>query len=144
MLALEPQNLPGRRGWSLRVKLSVSVAVAFCLILGLVTATEIFGLPFSEQVGELAQRRAEILRNLSVIADLKKERLRSWLEERRDDLRVQSDYRVVGADFEDLRLAYGRLLATGASPTLAHEALRATPAYQRLRAYLTKVRKSNM
>lgn len=68
--------------------------LSFGLLLSAILAgmelVETFGIPFTQLTGKYDQRKAEVFRNLNLIADLKKERLERWLKERRDDSKVLS------------------------------------------------------
>ncbi|MEF9427371.1 MAG: cache domain-containing protein, partial [Candidatus Mariimomonas ferrooxydans] len=58
----------------------------------------IYGVPFTSYAGRQGQRRIEAFKSLSLIADLKKERLLRWIEERNDDIHVFSSNGLVVAN----------------------------------------------
>ncbi|MBI5186424.1 MAG: HAMP domain-containing protein [Nitrospinae bacterium] len=74
----------------LRWRMILSFGLLFSVILAGMELVEIFGVPFTPLKGKYDQRKAEVFRNLSLVADLKKERLELWLKERLGDSKVLS------------------------------------------------------
>ena len=72
-------------------RLAVWFSVTFMLVLALVELVSIYGLIFTTYSGRQGQQREEAFASLDLIADLQKERLERWLEERRDDARVGAE-----------------------------------------------------
>ena len=74
--------------YSLRSKMLFYFMFLFIVILLVMKIVEIYGIPFTRIQGEYKIRRSEVLMNLNLMADLKKERIVRWLKKRRDDARV--------------------------------------------------------
>ncbi len=73
---------------NLRSKIALSFGFFFTVLLLLVTLVWAFGIPFTTYSGSYGRERSEALKELSLIADLKKDRLLLWLEERKGDAEV--------------------------------------------------------
>jgi PAS domain S-box-containing protein len=77
---------PRRTGLSLRSKMVMGFCVPIAVTLLAVGLVSTFGIPFTTFEGTYGQDRADVLKNLSLVADLKKERFQLWLQERKDDV----------------------------------------------------------
>lgn len=87
---------------SLRSRMAVSFGILFAGILIVVSLARTFGIPFTSVRGTYSEERSEVLRNLSLVADLKKERLLLWLYERRGDTQVLSQNEFVSLSMKRL------------------------------------------
>lgn len=76
--------------FSLRTKMLVCFGLLFAVTLILYSLVRSFGVPFTIYTGSYGNQRSQSLKNLSLVADLKKERFLLWLEERKDDAGVLS------------------------------------------------------
>ncbi|MBI5251845.1 MAG: PAS domain S-box protein, partial [Desulfomonile tiedjei] len=74
----------------LRVKMLIGFGLLFASAFTLVIMIITFGIPFTSYTGWYGLEQTEVLNNLTLVADLKKERLVLWLEERGDDARTIS------------------------------------------------------
>ncbi len=86
---VEPER-QSRPSWfrSIRTRLIVCFTLAFVVVLVLVELAGIAGIPFTSSPGRLRERKAETFRNLDLIANLKKQRLRRLLDELRRDVGI--------------------------------------------------------
>jgi signal transduction histidine kinase len=75
---------------SLRSRVALSFGGLFALILIIVNLAQTFGIPGTSDRGFYGEARSDVLRNLSLVADLKKERLLLWLDERKGDVALLS------------------------------------------------------
>ena len=75
---------------SLRSRMALGFGALFTCVLLLVGFSMIFGIPFTSNTGYYGQEKSQVLRNLSLVADLKKERLLVWLNERKGDAQVMA------------------------------------------------------
>lgn len=77
--------------------LTLFIAMMVLLFLGLR-----YGLPFTGFKGLYESVRLEAFNHFSLVADLKKERLLHWLEERRDDARILAGNPMVASSVEKI------------------------------------------
>ena len=71
--------------YSLKARMLVSFGLLLVMALLSIEISYIYGVPFTGFGGELEENQTEAFRELNIIADLKKERLLRWIEERKDD-----------------------------------------------------------
>ena len=90
---------PTQRGFffSIRAKMLIYFGLALATIFIIDKLLEIYGVPFTNFGGEYRHHQSEVLQNLNLVADLKKERLLHWMEERRDDTKVLSESKILGS-----------------------------------------------
>ena len=80
-----------RSALRLRWKLLIGFGLVFGITLVLLFAAAMWGIPFTRYSGTYAADRSEAIRDLSLVADLKKEGLLRWLEERKNNARRLSN-----------------------------------------------------
>ena len=97
----------------LRAKLVAKFFLVFVVILTTLEFMHFYGLPIFGIRGDIAMRRDEALRGLTLIADLKKERLERWLEERRDDIHVSAEDRAIRATVKEVCQALAQCQGQG-------------------------------
>ncbi len=97
--------------WSIRTKLIISFSLLFMLVLLVIELVDINGIPFIEYTGRRGQQREEAFRSLNLVADLKKDRLLRWIEERRYDIYVFADNDLVETNVARLHAAIHELVA---------------------------------
>jgi PAS domain S-box-containing protein len=125
---------------SLRKKLTVSFSFLFLAILIALILTGLFGMPFIPFAGSWGQQRAEAFKSLNLVADLKKERLLRWLEERRDDSRVLAESNLVKTGVFRLRSIIHENIASGrGNDTLSADMLK-NKLYQDMMQHITLVK----
>ncbi|MBF0191059.1 MAG: sensor histidine kinase [Magnetococcales bacterium] len=76
------------RRWNLSTRLIVWSSLLFLVILGCIVYGIIRGVPYTRFDGRVGQLRAEMFRQLSLIANLHKEQIESWLGDKQKDLRI--------------------------------------------------------
>lgn len=96
------QENPAKRTWSQRLStFRVKLIFTFSLIfIGAVVTAELvgmFGLPFTAYDGRRGDRRSEAFTGLNLIADMKKDRLMRFFDERRGDANALS-HEIVATD----------------------------------------------
>jgi len=96
---------------------------------------------FTSYEGTLGERKAETFGDLDLIADLKKERITRWLEERRDDARLSAANDMIEKAVVELCEAADRLAATASCDEASCDEglwslLRQEEAYGKLKRYL--------
>jgi PAS domain S-box-containing protein len=76
------------RLFGLRSRILLAFCVPMAATLFLVGMVNTFGIPFTRYRGTYGLERDQVLKSLSLVADLKKERFELWLAERKEDLKV--------------------------------------------------------
>ena len=125
---------------SIRTKLIVNFILVFVAILVIVEWIETMGVPFTPYSGRWGEQRAEAFRSLNLIADLKKERLLRWMEERRDDTHVTAANEFIAANVVQLRMAIREFAAEGREEAELWDLVREEGAYRTFVKYLDTVR----
>lgn len=105
---------------TVRARLIVCFCLLFVAILAGVKYIAVMGCPLTPFTGRQGQRKTEAFGSLNLIADIKKDRLVRWVEERRDDSRVIAESPLVRTGVAALRAA-ADVSATGGVRPLAHE-----------------------
>ena len=80
-------STPPKGFLGLRSRMLIAFCVPMAATLFLVGMVNTFGIPFARYRGTYDLERDQVLRSLSLVADLKKERFELWLTERKDDVR---------------------------------------------------------
>jgi PAS domain-containing protein len=78
---------PPHEALRLRWKLVIGFGLVLGITLVLLFAATIWGIPFTRYSGTYASDKSEAIRDLGTVADLKKEGLLRWLEERKNNAR---------------------------------------------------------
>jgi len=92
-----PKNAVG-----LRVKMLVYFGLLFVLTIATLKWVESYGIPFTSFDGEYQMWQSEQFKQLNLVADLKKERLKRWLDERRGDAEMIAGNRTLGTNVHQL------------------------------------------
>lgn len=90
------------RPTSLRTRMALYFGALFALILLLVSMVRTFGLPWTSDRGSYGLQQAQVLKQVALLADLEKERLRLWLDERRHDAAGLAESPVVASSVSRL------------------------------------------
>ncbi len=106
---------------SLRIRLQACFILLFVGIMTILELVHIYGIPYTAYIGEAGMYENEVLNNLSLVADLKKERLLLWLEERKKDAAAISHCPKLAALTAELHA----LISNGRGPGVSMEQLRA-------------------
>ncbi len=80
-------STPPKGFLGLRSRMLIAFCVPMAATLFLVGMVNTFGIPFTRYRGTYDLERDQVLRSLSLVADLKKERFELWLTERKDDVK---------------------------------------------------------
>jgi PAS domain S-box-containing protein len=126
---------------TLRMKMVIGFGLLVSITLVAVTLARIFGLPFTSETGLYHHARAQALRNLGLVADLKKERLELWLQERKSDALVVASNRTVIEALETWqRRSSGNRDGIGAR--IDSDILASESGFGELQTFLSQVKKS--
>ncbi len=87
---------------NLRSKMALSFGLLCVVIVVLVSWFRTFGLPWTSDQGSYGEQQAMVLRELSLLADLNKERLRVWLGERESDAAALAQNELVVSSAKNL------------------------------------------
>jgi hypothetical protein len=121
---------PGLFPNSLRTRMFLGFGLLFIISFITLRAIERFGLPFSGYNGLVEERRSEVFRGLELTADLKKERLTKWVEERKDDSVILAASPLMQSQVARLRAAIEDLRAEGRQDEALWEAVADTGVYR--------------
>lgn len=124
---------------SIRTRLAVCLSIVFMSVLLLVELLGLEGIPFSAYTGRIAAQKAEVFASLNLIADIKKERLRQWLEGRRDDAHVRATSPLVAREVARIRSAIRELSAAGMAGARLWTRVREETSYRDLVRFLRNV-----
>jgi len=124
---------------SIGTRLIVCFSLAFGAVLVIVGLLGLKGVPFTSYTGRIAAERAEAFRSLSLIADIKKDRLLRWLEERRRDVHLASDSNLVKTNVALQRAAISRL-STGEEESGLWDHVRDQESFHALQEFMEAVR----
>ncbi len=125
---------------SIQSKMLIYFGSAFIIILILFVLSEMFGVPFTNFKGEYEQHQSEVFRNLNLVADLKKERLKHWVEERRGDARVLSESTMIRSRVASLLPLVNEKIVNGVTGNELQTELQKELSYQALTQYLNMVK----
>lgn len=121
-------------------RLAVSFSLVFVVVLVLIQLAGLMGVPFTPYAGRIREGRAETLKNLGLVADLKKERLQHFLKERRDGLAVSASSSILERNAVLLREAMGDFLEAGKEGAGLWNLMRRESSYEEMLVYLDSVR----
>jgi len=133
---------PDKKGLflSIRSKMLIYFGSIFTIALTLFVLSEMFGIPFMNFKGEYERHQSDVFRNLNLVADLKKERLKRWVEERRGDARVLSESTMIRSHVASLLHLVDENIANGIAGNGLQIELQKEISYQGLTQYLNLVR----
>ncbi len=98
---------------SLRFKITLYFGLMFATIITAVGLLEHHGVPFIGFEGVDRELTLDAFSKLTLIADLKKERLQRWVEERNDDLEILAKGIAVKANVANIRQVLQENVAQG-------------------------------
>jgi signal transduction histidine kinase len=131
-----------RRSWGIQARLILAFGLGLVFIVTVVELLQFFGVPYTSYSGRLGDYRAEASRTLDLIADMKEERLRWWIDERRRDLSVFVGSRTGEVEVEELVDLRKRYAAEGLQGKALAAKIGAAPAYARLFERLKDINKT--
>ncbi len=119
------------RGIGLRTKLLIGFGALFAATLLTVLLAQRYGIPLTPFGGDYQKRYTNACLQLSVIADIKKQHLSQWFEERRDDARLMAESRLVQESLSRILAHYP--FRAGANPAgFPRAELERDPAFRNL------------
>lgn len=101
------------RPLTLRWTMLISFGSLFAVTLLVINLVRTFGIPFTTYAGSYGDELSEALRNVDLVADLKKERFLLWLGERRNDIRTLALNQNIASSLPELRKELQRNLESG-------------------------------
>lgn len=125
---------------SIRTKLIVSFSLVFVAIHTIAELAGIMGVPFTPYPGRQRQQRVEAFGSLNLIADLKKDRLLRWIEERRNDGHVFANNDLTETNTGLLRATMRQFAAEGREGAELWALMREEESYRILLEFLDTVR----
>jgi len=133
---------PTKRGFffGIRSKMLLYFGLMIAAILVVHELSELFGIPFTNYGGEYSQHQTEVLRNLNLVADLKKERLVRWVEERRDDAKVLSESKILRSFVAGIIPVIKENIANGMKEDELWEEVKGEKTHQTLTQHLNLVK----
>lgn len=134
-----------RRGLfkSIRTKLIVSLGLVFTIALAAIIFVDVMGVPFTHYRGRQGQERDKTFKSLSLVADLKKDRILRWLDERRSDVHLCSQNDTVRANAGLLRTAFDKFVTQGKKGDDLRISLQAEKSNQSLRKFMNLIKASH-
>ncbi len=138
-----PAYAAGRKGFlfGLQGKMLFSFGLLFVLTLTAINLVNLYGVPFTDFRGELKRNEIEALRNLNLVADLKKERLMLWLEERLDDTEVVATSEFIQRPLSEIVSVVHEYRRPGDSADERWTEIQKNESYQSLLRYLNSVKR---
>jgi len=133
---------PYKRGvlFSLRSRMFMAFGALFIIIILMLKLVEIKGIPFTNFGGEYLQQQSEVFRSLNLVADLKKERLLRWIEERRDDTKVLAESSIIQFYIKSIVTEIEKNVRRGRERDDLWNEVRNAKAYQALTQHLNLVK----
>lgn len=124
---------------SLRSKILISFGLLFVVTISLVTLVRTFGVPFTTFRGSYGREQSQTVRALDLIADLKKERLTFWLEDKKADARILADTSLVESSVKRLSRILQKHQRLGTTPDRLKAGLAEQESYRDLMGHLQLV-----
>ncbi len=125
---------------SIKTKMLISFGLMFTTMLIIVELVSIYGIPFTNFDGEKKEHQSNVFRSLNLIADLKKERLLRWMEERRDDTKVICESSLLRSQVANLSLFISEKMKSGIQGAALWDMVRKKKVYQDLAQHLNLVK----
>lgn len=139
--AIRRSDGPARKGMlGLRAKMLVYFGLLFVLAISALKWVEFYGIPFTPFDGEYRIWQSEELKQLGLVADLKKERLKRWIKERRDDTKVIADNKMLGTYVVQLHATVQENIESGMGDEELWTAARNERSYQMLMQFLNLIK----
>jgi signal transduction histidine kinase len=133
---LQPQKA---HFWGIRARLIMAFGLAMVLLLAVIDAIQFFGIPGMPGTGRAGHFKREASRTMELIADMKEERLRWWVDERCSDLRVFVAAHEKRAQVETLSDSVAKMDAEGLRDASLRTKLRKEPEYAALATRLREI-----
>ncbi len=123
--------------FSIRSKMLIYFGLMFLVILTMFVLSDMYGIPFTNFRGSYKQEQSKVFQNLNLFADLRKERLKNWIGERRGDARALSESTMIRSNVASLLPLVNGVEENGFQTELQKEA-----PYQTLKQYLNLVKRT--
>ncbi|MBI5569591.1 MAG: PAS domain S-box protein [Desulfomonile tiedjei] len=137
--AVNSRPADAKRFFGLRSQMLLGFCLPLAATVVLMGLVVTFGIPFTSYEGTYDRQRGRVLGDMSLIADLKKDRFELWLGERKDDVRTLCEEASLLTAVGKLRDSIARN-ATAAETSIApDDHIRKGPDYQALLQKLTAV-----
>ncbi|UCF88440.1 MAG: HAMP domain-containing protein [bacterium] len=121
---------------TLRMRIFLLFGLLFVAILVVDQAIERFGLPLASFEGRFKERQREAFRALDLTADLKKERLILWIEERKADLNVVAESPVIQSSLAKVEKEFHQVAAAGKTDEEFWARIRRGAEYREIRQHI--------
>ena len=141
-MAEEQGRIPTNKSLGFRSRMVLSFGALFALTVVGMLLLELYGLPGTGLRGEMSRLRSEEVKDLDLVANLKKERLMRWLEERRDNVAVLAQSTVVGSQVLQLGAVMRDRIAAGSEGDELWTAVRQEQVFRDLVQHLNVVKSS--
>ena len=137
-------SVPDKKGFalSIRSKMLIYFGSIFVITLIIFVLSEIFGVPFTNFRGIYNREQSEVFQQLNLVADLKKDRIKRWMEERRDDARVLSESSILKSYVVSLLPVIDKNIAEDVRGKELSDKLQGKKVYQELTQHLNLVKVS--
>lgn len=124
---------------SLRTKMLTLFGGLFAATYLTGVVVNLYGLPFTSLKGEYAMQQEEAFLNLNMVADMKKERLLRWIDERKGDVSIFANSQVLFEDVKQLRARIHDEKSRSASDAYAWRNVERSPVYRNLVSRLAEL-----
>jgi signal transduction histidine kinase len=126
-----------RQGFfNIRTKLIFYFSAMIIVIFVAKEASDELGIPFTRYTGHYRDETNATFKKLSLIADLKRDLVQRWLNERREDVTWFAENDMLGTAIAHMRADWRRLSAEGAQGPELWTLLRRENTYQHLQRYI--------
>ncbi|MCK4656322.1 MAG: HAMP domain-containing protein, partial [candidate division Zixibacteria bacterium] len=129
-----------RYSLSLRARMLLLFGGLFALTYIALILVQLYGLPFTGLRGEYAIQQEEVFRDLNLVADLKKDRLLRWIDERKADVDVLSAKEQLSVYVVLLRAAIRERTDSGLTADRLWDEVQQLDSYRNLYRVLTRIR----
>lgn len=125
---------------SLQSKIVLYFGLMFIIVITLIEVVKFYGVPFTNFEGEYRALKSEALGKLNLVADLKKERLQRWIEERNDGMDVIAQSTLVKNSIKQLKQIIQKNVEQGRKGDQLWQAVKKEQIYIDLRNHLRLIK----
>ncbi len=126
----------------IRTKMLLYFGLLFIITISLLELSRIYGMPFTEFMGEHSIEQAKVFDNLSLVADLKKERLERLLTEMQNDITMFSKDPFVKLSIVELKRKIQENIDNGISGETLWAEVKKWGTFKELSLYLNLINNS--
>jgi len=127
--------------WNIRTKLSISFCSLFFVVLSGTKLMDVRGVPFTSYSGTQGELKADAFQELNLVADMKKERLTRWLQERTNDSNLFSSNKFLSYGAVFLLSKIAKLVSEGKTHAELWTLLHREKIYTAVEEYLKNIKK---